>query len=72
MPYPPFLRSSRSAALSHLYRFHADRWQFENSIAVEKRLSLIVEQLKRMQNVMKTIKSGALHTAACQLHADIA
>jgi len=46
-------------------RFHTDRQQFESSIAVEKRLGLIVEQLKRMQNVMKTIKSGALYIGAC-------
>jgi len=43
----------------------ADRPQFESSIAVEKRLNLIVEQLKRMQNVMKTIKSGTLHIGTC-------
>lgn len=51
---------------------HADCPQFEGIIAVEKRLGLIVEQLKRMQNVVKKIKSGTLRFGTCQFRADLA
>jgi len=55
-----------------MFEFSTDRQQFESSIAVEKRLGLIVEQLQRMQNVMKTIKSGTLKLVTFQRHADLA
>jgi len=42
-----------------LYWFRSDRHpQFESSIAVEKRLGLLIEHLKRPEKVMKAIKSG--------------
>ena len=53
-----------------LDRSHADFPQFEGIIAVEKRLSLVVEYLKRMQNVVKKIKSGTLRFGTCQFRAD--
>jgi len=35
--------------------------QFESNIAIEKRLGLIVEHLKRPQKMLKAIRSGTLH-----------
>ena len=63
-----FFPSRYIPGLRHLHildHSRADSQQFESSIAVEKRLGLIVEQLKRMQNVVKTIKSGMLYPATC-------
>ena len=61
--------------LLHFYildRSYADCLQFEGIIAVEKRLGLVVEHLKRMQNVVKTIKTGTLHIDTCQLRTNLA
>jgi len=47
-----------------------DCMQFESNIAIEKRLGLIVEHLKRPQKVIKAIKSGTLNLDLCRYKAN--